>query len=597
MLMKLCRVAFECIICLLVLGGTFGCSNGTVVVGSPQIFTRERLVQERVEEESWLKSQLDKTPTELSFQGLRDVRDFSALSQEIRATVDPAQGQLLKLDHNIEKAKKELELAKAEQQLKAYRESLETTNSQSSGQTATPTSSTSAATSAIQAPSSPPQKVLPPTGALPSGTTAQSTTAQPGHLDLLHDQLVFRNAVRAAMRERQLDDAHDLTGSMIYDFQFDVTVKPNKGDDKYAQIRLWLENPYCGNKDDTTKEYFRQLYQTWAQAHEKLLNDRIFEIQDAYLKGNLQDSERQWLEKRIAVDLPKLQELFMQVSRTIPPIDDIKEKEITEFRADADPKVPSKIKPETSGSTYSKKAWEEFERKLEKLKPKDQSEFKSAIRKINKEALTQLEKAAVGPQNTALQQAIPLFMQIGLPLPIVLFSIKDMSPNLIEILQQFQGEKVSAVLTERNIETKAAVLLAIAWGVFSDEQWLNASPDMQKIIILVPPMTSHRQLVESLSQKGSTNHGLPRITLLDSTGTGFLDPTSTGSEALEEILCKDNKEVLFVTKSVEPKEYAQNISDVAAYEQLLTQVASVKALFPTAGATVESNLERVRKRQ
>src|SRR5688572_12287028 len=61
---------------LVVLIGTIlvGCeSYGTVYVGHPQVYTRERLVTARQKEVQFLNSELER-PVEFTFQGARDTR-------------------------------------------------------------------------------------------------------------------------------------------------------------------------------------------------------------------------------------------------------------------------------------------------------------------------------------------------------------------------------------------------------------------------------------------------------------------------------------------------------------------------------------------
>lgn len=49
-----------------------------IVLSNPQVFTRERLVKERFEEQQWLKGKLNDVPTKSSIQGLIDFRQLKA---------------------------------------------------------------------------------------------------------------------------------------------------------------------------------------------------------------------------------------------------------------------------------------------------------------------------------------------------------------------------------------------------------------------------------------------------------------------------------------------------------------------------------------
>jgi len=78
-----------------------GCTTtyGKLHVGQPQIFTRERLVEERFRESDWLRKQLSKADEiKTSHHGIRDLREFVGVYNELKAEFDPAQGLLNRLD-------------------------------------------------------------------------------------------------------------------------------------------------------------------------------------------------------------------------------------------------------------------------------------------------------------------------------------------------------------------------------------------------------------------------------------------------------------------------------------------------------------------
>src|SRR5438105_2151886 len=75
-----------------------GCSEptpvaqpGCIYLGRPEVFTRERLLNRRLAEQAWLEDQL-KLPVDPTFQGYRDVREFSGLYTKLSASLDPLRG-------------------------------------------------------------------------------------------------------------------------------------------------------------------------------------------------------------------------------------------------------------------------------------------------------------------------------------------------------------------------------------------------------------------------------------------------------------------------------------------------------------------------
>lgn len=276
-----------------------GCTiPGTLTISDPQVFTRERLVKERYEERQWLHERLGDVPTEPSIQGLVDFRQFTGFHNQTKATFDPLQGALetldakiqnsekqstlhqlkseleeAKLDSQIRKTQKRLQLAQAQRSLTNFHqgtskdqnpmppdrvtkgEAGSTQNNQNNSTNEDDGEITAQSASILEAS----QKFSVPSGN--DGRKAEKV--KPLTLDLFHDQLAFRNAVRAAEREKQLDDRHDLFGSTLYDLQFDLTLTPGDESPQFARIDLTLEdhNELCklrnGVRDSTRFTFLR----------------------------------------------------------------------------------------------------------------------------------------------------------------------------------------------------------------------------------------------------------------------------------------------------------------------------------------------------
>lgn len=150
---------------------------------------------------------------------------------------------------NCDLVQAQLDLALAEKKLKDFREGkLDQAGGEESN---TENSQTSAADGSGITPKSSTALKENRTNSQPSkGSDAQEANkVEGGILDLLHDQLTYRNTVCASMRERQLDDRHDLFGATLYDLQFDLTLRPGKNDEKFAQVTVDLLRPtHCNSE-------------------------------------------------------------------------------------------------------------------------------------------------------------------------------------------------------------------------------------------------------------------------------------------------------------------------------------------------------------
>ncbi|HYD55485.1 MAG TPA: hypothetical protein VEB41_01115 [Burkholderiales bacterium] len=80
--------------------------------------------------------------------------------------------------------------------------------------------------------------------ALASPSDVHQSQAQSTSKDIFEDQSSYRDLINSRIRERQLDDAHDLAGFTLYEFKFDVTFAPGNNTQRYALLWFSLVNPY-----------------------------------------------------------------------------------------------------------------------------------------------------------------------------------------------------------------------------------------------------------------------------------------------------------------------------------------------------------------
>jgi hypothetical protein len=233
--------------------------EGVILVGRPQVFTRQRLVNRRLTEQQWLENvALAATPTMPSVQGLEDVRTFSGLYSKTAATFDPLGGKLsvaqntlnvqnLQNQADTNAIQHQIDTLKLHQQLSALSTSPASTSPPASSPSATPAPSTPS--SAATAP--PPGATTPsPSGLLnnpppvPSPADIVPSLAKITSIEFLRDQLAYRDAVQAALREQELDDSHDLRGLTLYTLKFDLSVLPSgQANDMYAKVVIALPCP------------------------------------------------------------------------------------------------------------------------------------------------------------------------------------------------------------------------------------------------------------------------------------------------------------------------------------------------------------------
>jgi hypothetical protein len=181
--------------------------NATVYISHPQVFTRERLVMSRQRDLQFLYQELDK-PVSTGYQGAIDTRTLTALQNNFSATITP-----------------------------------------------TPTTTTQ------------PSGLNLVNQVLPAATTqATASNVTESSVDQFNDQMAFRDAVSAVIREKELDDTHDLYGRTIYTLKFDSALLP--GDASNRPVIVLVNLSAATPADDKP---FRQTYHDWVN----YMDDRL----------------------------------------------------------------------------------------------------------------------------------------------------------------------------------------------------------------------------------------------------------------------------------------------------------------------------------
>jgi hypothetical protein len=186
---------------LVALAACAGQNRGQVYVSQPEVFTRERLVDDRLQEYTWLEQQLGLADTAAgSFQGLSDERLLQGLTDS------------LSLSYGLNSS--------------ASSSTGSATGTSSggggSGTSGGGTSSGSGGSSTGQGNGG--QGSSMPTS-LPSGNP-NKTQAQESLIDQFNDKEAYRDAVNARVRDVELDDTHDLRGRTMYTLKYNVSLVP-----------------------------------------------------------------------------------------------------------------------------------------------------------------------------------------------------------------------------------------------------------------------------------------------------------------------------------------------------------------------------------
>lgn len=280
---------------------------GQILVGSPEIVTRERLVNDRLNQEAWLNKKL--TDSEKanfdSFQGLVDYRSLIGLSARVGSSSDPNQGAiydaqtrayLADLTRQQREARIESQIRSLEQR-RRLRMLLETETAADDAADADDDDSTTNATedgeTAAEEPSEPTPPSVPETlkpsltdetfdaflgrltdesfgKSLADPSDAVPTQAKGTPVDRFRDELAYREEIRNEILENQLDDRHDLNGRSLYRFNIDATLLPRKNIDAWAKIDIEI------SQDDGQADW-DALYEEWRHHLAAAVQKRFFE--------------------------------------------------------------------------------------------------------------------------------------------------------------------------------------------------------------------------------------------------------------------------------------------------------------------------------
>ncbi len=274
---------------------------GEVSVGRPQVFSRERLLTERLGEVNWLRGQLDRE-FEQGFQGVRDIREASAFVFQLQVKYDLAKKraeslqsddatkkrvrdqELADLQHDIDKARLQQQLDKVRQDTASVPPNSSVPDSLKGDLAKLDTSIQAIQTKLADIEKRlVPQKVTAdaagvlddPTAKLANPNLAEKTIAQAASRDRLEDEAAYRDFVNGRIREKMLDDTHDMSGFVLYELKFDASVVP--GDHTIAKALAELKVIAPKFEDVKLGDSFYERLRHRAQEDSNLLLARLNE--------------------------------------------------------------------------------------------------------------------------------------------------------------------------------------------------------------------------------------------------------------------------------------------------------------------------------
>jgi hypothetical protein len=172
---------------------------GDILVDTPEVYTRERLVNDRLTQEAWLRAQLDRTTELLNSDRFAGVEGRLARSEQNAATL----AGLMDGEGAVDDAKK-------------------------------------------------------PEGAI-AATGSAATDFEPNPVDVFRDAQAYRDMIRTELMRTQLDDRHDIEGNTLYRLDFDAAVSPGANTTSLAVVTVAIQDDsddwiYQAVYDDFYKE-------------------------------------------------------------------------------------------------------------------------------------------------------------------------------------------------------------------------------------------------------------------------------------------------------------------------------------------------------
>ncbi len=259
---------------------TKGTTYGDIMVGDARVSSRERLVNDRLTQDSWLKDELKRADQQdFGFQGASDLRSFVGTSTRLEVTANPLEIDRYRAQaaQSADAARRSEEQANLDNQLlRQYKQrQLEAMNEQPASAftynppTAKPETPTAPSLPAVPKAVEDLRQLDTSKSTIDPSNLRLADKLKPSPNDVLRDKLEYRNLIRTEILENALDDRHDLKGNTLLRFDLDAAVRPDDDTSAWAVITVEIDTKNW--LQDCVKE---ELYEKWVKYVQTELRER-----------------------------------------------------------------------------------------------------------------------------------------------------------------------------------------------------------------------------------------------------------------------------------------------------------------------------------
>ena len=422
--------------------------------------------------------------------------------------------------------------------------------------------------------------------------------AQATPLEQLKNALAYWKAVQSEILEVDLDDVHDRNGMALYTLKFDITIQPERDFENFGKLALRIKKPHSLQVGMTCDEYGAAYFQEnhsnlitrWKSAMNNKLNNEYQDFLKMYRAGSLGNEER-WESLTFATvydhetkNIYTTENVAKKATKLIDKYDEFKMKVLSEKNIVA---FSANIVKACGGNSLGplnitlSDVRDAMDRLDVALKSQQKRSIYNALvkaRLLLDKAKSTIAKVAGGSLKDCEWKNRPY--------------CKD-QPKLdvkgeIQKLKKSIDNSYSEAFSRNDYIFKHDIDFSQTRTCLQNSQSDNDPDCVEGIANLVAERYRttlfpyfNPEVIHSQNSDSGFDHG---IVFMESSGPG---ETSYWRAACEEFNRTNkkawNKSYVY---SVEPKEYAQNISDMQAKERLTNIVGSLKAALPGSGLSL-----------
>lgn len=210
---------------------------GSLIVSQPDVYTRERLVNDRLRQEYWLAKQLDLTDQLTAAGRFGAVQARTTSSTRFATSVSVATDPLVDRDG---------------QHLPARAES---------------------------------------SGAADGAREREPSVLQFAPVDQFREMVAYRDEVRQELMQTQLDDRHDIAGNTLVRLDFDITTLPTSDASNRAVILVEVKPGHTGLDAGAIEREERKIYDQWRKYLTAVYNAKIENLSKIILIRTLRPAD------------------------------------------------------------------------------------------------------------------------------------------------------------------------------------------------------------------------------------------------------------------------------------------------------------------